>query len=307
MKMYKVDDYKKVFEQLKLDDSRAVSLYPYAPVFKVRLNDEFCVLKRTKKDENQMNKLLVFQKHLKNNEINVSLPIKRFDEETHIIDETRWVIYPFIEGEPYNGSDEHIRLAGDLLGRLHACNNDIFNHGFTWQNYGGVFLTDVIDDMKTIESRYSEQLHIQDLVDEAVKSKFDHLREIDFPYVDATWDFKATNLIYSEENVSLIDLDNSGYIPRIFDLCLALILFHTSSPLAPNRPFTIDEWDLFMTAYKKHITLTEEEVLNFTEYLKFVYLDEGIYAIVDLEMDDQQRQIEFIKELMLLDLTKYKI
>lgn len=305
--MFKVNDYKKIFDALKLPMDRAVSLYPYAPVFKVRLNDEFYVLKRTKKDDMQLGKLLVFQKHLASNGINVSLPMKRFDQETHIIDETRWVLYPFIEGEPYNGSTEHIALAGDLLGRIHACSNDIFNHGFTWKNYGGVFLTDILDDLKTIEKRYGVHENIADYIEEAVKNKFENLKDVEFPYVDATWDYKAMNLIYRDEDIFLLDLDNSGYIPRIFDIALALLLFHTSAPLAPNRPFTIEEWAVFMNAYKKHITLTANEIEYFSEYLKFVFLDEGLYAIVDLEEDEQQRQIEFIHHLMKMDLSKYKI
>lgn len=305
--MFKVSDYKVVFDALNLSMARSISLYPYAPVFKVRINDKFYVLKRTKKDDMQMGKLLVFQKHLHQNNIQVALPLKRFDQETHMIDETRWVLYPFVEGEPYNGSQKHIELAGDLLGRIHACSNDIFNHGFTWKNYGGVFLTDILDDLKSIEKKYGEQILIMDYVERAVKSKFETLKNIDFPYVDATWDYKAANLIYQEEAICLLDLDNSGYIPRIFDLALALLLFHTSAPLAPNRPFTVDEWEIFMAAYKKHVTLTENEIMHFTEFLEFVYLDEGLYAIVDLEEDEQQRQIEFIQHLIKMNLSKYKI
>ena len=62
--MCKPQDYKHVFDQLKIPMNRAVSLYKYAPVFKVRINDNFYVLKKTKEKEKQVNKLVVFQKHL---------------------------------------------------------------------------------------------------------------------------------------------------------------------------------------------------------------------------------------------------
>ncbi len=304
--MYKIEDYKHVFDQLKLPIDRAVSMYQYAPVFKVRLNDQFYILKRTKNDVMQVNKLIVFEKHLLSNGIGVQIPVKRFDDETHMIGEERWVIYPFVEGEPYNGSDVHIELAGDLMGRIHACNNHTFNHGFTWKNYEDVFLTDVLDDLKTIESKYGANIKLTTLIDNAMKHKFEDLKILDVPYVDATWDYKASNLIYNN-HVDLIDLDNSGYIPRVFEICLALLLFHTSAPLAPNRPFTVEEWELFMSSYKKHIELTPEEITNFTKFLEFVFLDEGLYAIVDLEDNEQQRQVEFINNLVHLDLSKYKI
>ena len=304
--MYKVKEYQHVFDHLNIASHRAVSLYKYAPVFKVRINEQFYILKRTKKDEMQVSKLLVFEKHLASNDIPVVIPIKRFDEETHLVNEERWVLYPFVDGVPYNGSNEHIRLAGDLLGKIHASNNHVFNHGFTWKSYEDVFLTDIIDDLNTIESKYGEQNNLRILVEDAIKNKFEDLKHKELPYVDATWDYKASNLIYND-GIMLIDLDNSGYIPRILDLGLALLLFHTETPLAPNRPFTEDEWSVFFEAYSVHVKLEAIEVESFTEFLKFVFLDEAVYAIVDLEEDEPERQNEFIKNLLSLDLDKYKI
>ncbi|MBI9012066.1 MAG: phosphotransferase [Clostridiales bacterium] len=304
--MYKVEDYQHVFDYLNIASHRAVSLYKYAPVFKVRINDQFFVLKKTKKDEMQVSKLLVFEKHLASNNIPVVIPIKRFDEETHLVNEERWVLYPFVEGAPYNGSVDHIRKAGDLLGKIHASNNHVFNHGFTWKNFEDVFLTDIIDDLNTIEAKYGEQVKLRVLVEDAIKNKFESLKTKDLPFVDATWDYKASNLIYNND-IMLIDLDNSGYIPRILDLGLALLLFHTETPLAPNRPFNQEEWKLFLEAYSKHIELEPVEVECFNEFLKFVFLDEAVYAIVDLEDDEPVRQNEFIENLLAMDLDEYHL
>jgi len=304
--MIKVEDYKHVFDQLNIPIERAVSMYQYAPVFKVRVGDQFCILKRTKSDEKQAGKMIVFQKHLRSEGIAVQVPLKRFDQDTHMIGEVRWVLYPFVEGEPYDGSSDHIKLAGDLLGKVHKSNNHTFNHGFTWKSYESVFLTDLLDDLKTIENRYGEQPKLDSLIKSSIQEKFETLKEIELPYVDATWDYKASNLIYNHD-VQLIDLDNSGYVPRLFDLCLALVLFHTSAPLAPNRPFTIDEWEVFMGAYKEHVELTPNEITHFNAFLDFVFLDEGLYAIVDLDEDDQPRQHEFIKNLLNTDWSVYKI
>lgn len=304
--MYKPQDYKHVFDQLKIPMNRAVSLYKYAPVFKVRINDNFYVLKKTKEKEKQVNKLVVFQKHLDSLGINVSIPLKRFDEDTHLIGEERWVIYPFVEGSPYNGSDEHIVMAGELLGKVHAANNHLFNHGFTWKTYEDVFFTDILDDIKTIESTYGDKPLLRQLVESSIANKLNHLKEIDFPFVDATWDYKASNLIYNED-LTLIDLDNSGYVPRIFDLALALLLFHTDASLAPDRPLSPSEWKLFMEGYKKHCLIEDIEKEHFVDYLKFVFLDEGFYAIVDLDDDEPERQKNFMKNLLEMDFDAYSI
>jgi len=304
--MYKPEDFTHVFEQLKLQSNRAVSLYKYAPVFKVRVNDKFFVLKKTKKDEMHANKMRVFERHLDSVGIKVTTPLKRFDQETHMIDDERWVLYPFVEGNPYNASVDHIKLAGDLLGKIHSSNNHVFNHGFTWKTYEDVFFTDILDDLKTIESKYGEQDALRTQIEGSIINKLENIKSLELPYVDASWDYKASNLIY-DDSINLIDLDNSGYIPRIFDLALTLLLFHSDAALAPDRPFTVDEWHLFMEAYLTHVKLEPVEIENFTEFLKFVFLDEGLYAIIDLEDDEPERQKNFMINLLKIDFSQYKI
>jgi len=299
-------DYKEVFDVMKINIQDAVSMYKYAPVFKVKIDGDFYVLKRSKKDEMRFFKLVAYEKHLTHSGINVVNPKSWLGKESHVVNDERWVLYPYKEGEPYNGSESHIRQSGDLLGRIHKSSINTFNHGFTWTNYDDEFFGDVNEDMIGIEKKYGENQLIKSWVDSASKDRFSNLKEIEFPYVDGSWDYKGSNLIFSDD-IAYIDPDNSGYIPRIFDLCLALLLFNTESSLAPDRVFTVKEWDLFMDAYKEHVELSSIEEELFYDFLQFVFVDEAMWAISDLEEDEPERQKNFMKNLLLVNYSQYKI
>ncbi len=50
--------------------------------------------------------------------------------------------------------------------------------------------------------------------------------------------------------------------------------------------------------YYEYIQLNNVEKDTWNDILRFVFIDEGLWAIVDLEDDESQRQKEFIKSLI---------
>lgn len=113
--------------------------------------------------------------------------------------------------------------------------------------------------------------------------------------------------MYTDESLVLIDPDNAASIPRIFDLGLALILFHMEMETAPARMFTVEEWEKFKEGYLSHVTITEAEKEIWNKYLIFIFMDEGLWAMSDLEDSETERQKGFIRSLLGFDPNMYKL
>lgn len=304
--MYKTNDYREVFEKLNIDIMSAKSIYKYAPVFKVYIENQPYVLKKTKADKEKGEKLIEFQSHLNQHDAHVVEPVLVSRHLHTTVNDDNWVVYPFVEGDHYSGTKNQIREAGALLGKIHASTKKIFNHGFSWDNYGGDFFSDIQEDFKVIQDKYEDVTNLSKLITNTLLTKFDDLRTQKVPYVDGIWDYKASNLIYGKE-VTLIDSDNSGYIPRILDLTLVLLLFNTEVDSAPNRPFTVEEWETFLSGYNTFVELEDEEKSLFHRYLEFTFIDEVLWAIVDLDDDESQRQVDFMRNLLSINHNIYSL
>lgn len=298
----------KVFEYFKLDKTTE-SIYKYSPVFTSELDGKRVVIKKTKSKTNQMIKLFQWTEKLTASDINVVRPIMYNDQEYKRIDENNWVLYEFIDGREYTGSYQDILDAGELLGRIHhaSASGHVFEDGFSWDKYDDAFLSDVEGDIESLTVKYQEDAHVESFkllavtMKELLDEKFSNLSSMSLPHVDATWDYKANNLIYGEKGLVLIDPDNAGKVPRIFDLALALLLFHMEIETAAPRMFNNEEWEIFKKGYFKHVELTTIEKKIWNEYLLFVFMDEVLWAMSDLEDDESDRQKEFIKSLLAFD------
>lgn len=232
------------------------------------------------------------------------------DEDLH------WVMYPFIEGRLYNGSMEDIRKAGQLLGQIHSVSSSTeytFEHGFHWFDYEDEFIEEVEEDFAAINKNFPDIIKMEkhkelfDSLKELVNTKFRGLKSLRVPYVDGVWDYKANNLVYVGNDPVLIDPDNSGFIPRVFDLALALILFHTEINGIQAKTFDVDQWNEFLKGYLKYVTLTKQELKVWHEFTRFVYVDEALWAINELEDHESDRQKEFMKSLLLFEPSIYKL
>ncbi len=295
-------------------DTQPISIYPYAPVYKHTLQDKAVIIKKTKSDPEKLKALLNWQRHLVQEGIDTLLPVCYKGHYYHVFEGENWIVYPFVKGHAYTGHAKEIQAAGQLLGQLHhVSETHYFNHGFDLDDYDDDFWSDVQKDMIKIKQTYpieASSLITQKLfeqINKQVNNKCHILKKWSLPKVDGHWDYKASNLIYHSNGLTLIDTDNAGHIPRIFDLALALLLFHTAEENAPSRPFTPEEWQLFYQAYSQHVTLTPEEKAAWSDYLIFVYLDEVLWAINDLEDNDSQRQKDFIRSLVTFDYERYTL
>ncbi|MFC3121424.1 phosphotransferase [Agaribacter flavus] len=301
-----------VFEYFDLKKDTK-SIYKYAPVYKSIIDTEEVIIKRTKEQTDRLANLLTWQQTIKGSGIETILPIAFKKKFYHSIGTENWVVYPFIKGNKYQANEEQIHGAGELLGRIHATSDSVFEHGFSWENYDGEFYDEVAEDIQIISKCYPTEFNSHEgqklfraIALEASK-RFSNLARQELPTSDCTWDFKASNLVYQTNKPVLIDTDNAGKVPRIFDLSLALLLFHTCEDSAPNRVFTPEEWELFLSGYKKHIQMTEIEKESWQSMLLLVYADEVLWAINDLDEDESDRQKDFIRNLVTFNAHQYTI
>lgn len=308
-------DYLDVFKKLEIDINTVESLYRYSPVFKFNLKDKYMVLKTTKEKENRANHLFEWERFLESKGINVVSPIKIRNENSLFMKDKRWVIYPFIEGRKYNQSKEDIKKAGELLGQIHALEEtSILVSGFKWGEYDEDLYDDLEEECVSIKEKYkniTEEKSIETfskIIEQCKNHRFLELREVELPMVDASWDYKANNLVYKKDGQPfIIDLDNSGRIPRIMDLALALMLFHNEIDTAEPRIFNQEEWKIFKAGYFKYVNLEYNEKKMWQEMLQFVYIDEVLWAISSLEEDESERQKEFIGSLIGIQSEKYTL
>lgn len=305
---------KKVYSYFELNESLE-SIYRYSPVFKTMIDSKDVIIKRTKKDRSEIENLFAWTEKLEAKGISVVRPISYKGKKYKSIDDNNWVVYPFINGRKYNGSFDDIYKAGVMLGKIHALKlpKCIFKHGFSWDEYDEEFINDVKTDIKDLIDKYKDDENIDSFINlsegmnHMVDGGFENLKRISIPYVDGVWDYKANNLIYSGDKIVLIDPDNGGNIPRIFDLALALILFHMEMETAPDRMFTIEEWEKFKEGYLDYVTLTDSEKKIWSEFLLFVYIDEALWAMSDLEDSETERQKKFIRSLLSFDPKLYEL
>lgn len=302
----------KVFEYFGFHKEKK-SIYKHAPVYIHEINKKKVIIKRTKEQVDRIGPLHIWQKKLCEKGIKTIFPIEYKNKLYHTIDEDNWVVYPFIEGEKYTATKEQIYNAGELLGKVHSTSDSVFNHGLEWENYDDEFYGDVAGDLETIPVDYPNEFNSEngkklfERIKSLVENKFESIISETFPTSDSTWDYKASNLIYQGDSLVLIDTDNAGKVPRFFDLALALLLFHTDVDTAPNRVLCVEEWELFLSGYKKHIHITDIEKKHWQDMLLFVYTDEVLWAINDLADDENDRQKDFIKSLVGFNFSQYNI
>lgn len=226
-------------------EEEPASIYPYSPVYRVKYGNRDVVVKRTQK---RAGNVMSYTNMLKDKGINVVTPVKLQVDNPQKYEDTNFVVYPFIEGEKYSGKDNEIYEAGKLLGQIHSSS--------PVSNVYDLLVYDVYDfnEEEVKESMEAINQHAQKAgirMDPGLKTKLlesvanqQELYRANLPHVATPHDFKANNLILIPEPF-LIDPDNAAWIPKIFDLALALLLFHNEHEEAPDRVFTKGEWELF--------------------------------------------------------------
>ncbi|MGO1972760.1 MAG: phosphotransferase enzyme family protein [Propionibacteriaceae bacterium] len=196
-----------------------------------------------------------------------------------------WVVYPWIDGEAYTAQPEQVAAAGDLLGRMHAASvpaTDLRPYAWTEADE-----SELRDDLETLDPILTEHggsaATVRTLGERWWNESLPLLREHDQDLVrcGVSSDYKANNLVFTDTGPVLVDPDNGGLEPRLFDLALAVALFHNECDGAPGRLFTPVEWETFAAAYGEHVTLTPAERDLWPAAVDHMLWEEGSWALED--------------------------
>ncbi|KRG13663.1 serine kinase [Virgibacillus soli] len=286
------------------------SIYPFSPVYRVRCDNNDVVVKRT---QTRAENVMAYTAMLKNNGINVVTPVKLDVANPQKYEDTNFVVYPFIEGRKYTGKEKEIYESGKLLGQIHSFSPLLNTYNLIEYDVYDFNQKDVEESMAAIK-QHANKACVE--IDTRLKERLlesvviqEELKHAGLPHIATPHDFKANNLVFIPEPF-LIDPDNATWIPRIFDLALALLLFHNEHKEAPDRVFTIDEWEVFLSGYKEYISLTDKEIVFWEKAIKHVFLDEVMWLMAEYEKDWQNpSQQKLFNSLMsiVIDIADYKL
>ncbi|AXI08561.1 serine kinase [Oceanobacillus zhaokaii] len=292
-------------------DEEPISIYPFSPVYKVKGEMQDFIVKRT---QNPVRKVMEYVTMLKRNRINVVTPVPLKTVNPQIIGNETYVTYPFIDGTAYTGEDEEIIEAGRLLGKIHYLSPAENLYNLAAYDVFDFTVEEVVESIQKIK-RHTERFHvnidIKRLKEKLMQtvSQQEALKNCGLPLVATPHDYKANNLIYTPKPY-LIDPDNAALIPRIFDLALALLLFHNEIATGPDRVFTLKEWQTFLSGYKEYISISELELSNWQRAVEHVFLDEVMWLMAEVEEDwsnlAQRNLFASLVELV-LDNSCYKL
>ncbi|PKR76848.1 serine kinase [Halalkalibacillus sediminis] len=279
-------------------DVEPESIYSFSPVYKINHNQRELILKTTQHPLDRAENLVDYTNYLHKKGVSVVTPVHIDAPNPQTIGEDTFVVYPFIQGTTYSGTLSEIYKAGKLLGQIHSLapvENEYRLPVYDVYDFNSEEIKGSIANIK----EYSDQERVPINIDllekkflQAVENQ-EQLKNSKLPYVSTPHDFKANNLIYTPEPY-LVDPDNATYIPRIFDLALALLLFHNELNTAPNRMFTIDEWKTFLKGYCESVVLTDLEKECWKAAVEHVFLDEVMWLMAEVEEDwkrDDQKSL----------------
>ncbi|MFE5775705.1 phosphotransferase enzyme family protein [Brachybacterium sp. NPDC056505] len=230
-----------------------------------------------------------------------------------------WVVYPFIEGEVYAGRSGQIRSAGDLLGRLHA--SDAPTDGLGEYGHPGTRRAEVDKDLTGLREVFDAKLApdaarqaraaVTALAERWWSRSWPLLKDRDeeLPRCGVSSDFKASNLVFASRGPVLVDPDNGGVEPRLFDLAEALVLFHYESPGGSARMMAPHEWRTFVGAYSQHVSLTPAERELWPAAIDHLWWEEGTWVLADNDDAAWADPVQggYLRSLALWDPARYRL
>ncbi|MFD2042949.1 phosphotransferase [Ornithinibacillus salinisoli] len=287
------------------------SIYPFSPVYKISDKEKEYIIKRTQKHPEP---LIAFTKMLHEKGINVVTPVELHVENPQKLDDETYVVYPFIDGTTYTGKEDEIYQSGKLFGKIHALSPDqnIFELGkYDVFDFTGEEIEESVAEIAKHASLVNFKLDSNKLKEKLIQivSQQDDLQNSGLVSIATPHDYKANNLVFTP-SLYLIDPDNATWIPRIFDLALALFLFHNELESAPDRMFTPSEWKLFMSGYKEYVTLSQIEIAYWNRAIEHVFLDEVMWLMAEYKEDwENPSQQKLFRDLLevLFDSSQYRI
>lgn len=220
---------KEILEAFGIEaDGEPESIYPFSPVYLVKRESGDIIIKRTQSLFKHGKQLMTYTRMLKRNGIPIVTPVPIEMENPRNIGDATYVAYPYIIGDTYTGAEREIYEAGVLLGKIHALSSDVNSYDLITYDVFDFNNQEVETSVQNIEAlarKYDVHINNQKLKEKLLKavSQQEELKNSELPWVATPYDYKANNLIYTPEPY-LIDPDNASWLPRIFDLALALLL-----------------------------------------------------------------------------------
>lgn len=225
------------------------------------------------------------------------------------VGEDWWVVYPFLDAGAYTGTPEQIETAGELLGLIHAANSA--TEGLRDYEWPDTEHEDVLADLKTLEGVLTAQgdpeafAAVSALADRWWQNKTRlEARDGDLPRCGVSSDYKASNLIWAGSVPTLVDPDNGGHEPRLFELAFVATLFHNECDGAPGRLLDAGEWARFLAAYGRHVQLTDAERELWPLVLDHILWEEGTWVLED---NDEAAWADPRQRAYLLDLARASV
>lgn len=259
-----------------------VSLYDYAPVLRVRDRRGDWVLKRTGLVHSDGEAIGRWLTALHGLGVDVVAPAAHLHPNPRRLDDGKeWVVYPFVSGTGYHADESEIADAGHLLGRMHAADPPEANALATYRQ-------PVVRDAEWIEPHL---ISAGDAIEaaggdrhafrEATLARLATAETImGLPLAGCSFDFKASNLVFSPKP-TLVDPDHAARMPRLYDLAVALLLFHCDLSTAPGRLWTRAEWATFLRSYAEQVAFTDTELAAWPTVLQLAWLDQGVWLLAN--------------------------
>lgn len=298
------------------------SIYRAAPVFHLPNADGSWIIKRTQKPLARGQAVANWTRSLAAQGIPVVTPAAGFGDNPRPFqneqgDEEVWVVYPFCAGIGYHASHIQIQAAGDLLGKIHALGVQAAEGLTLCKTVAAIAADEIAGDLDKILGfvrqffpTEEEAAHtiLQERTQRYFQQALPRLLAIDLPLINGSWDYKASNLVYTTERQPvLVDADNGGRIARICDLATAALLFHNDG-VGPDRVFTQAEWLTFYTGYAQHVQLNAWEKEHWADLLLCTWVDEALWLLQDDAAGwADPHQSTMLLSLLLCDLTTFTL
>lgn len=257
-----------------------ISLCDYGPVLRVRDRRGDWVVKRTGLVHSDGEAIGDWLTALRRLGVDVVVPVPHLSPNPRRLDDGKeWIVYPFVSGTNYHATKEEIRAAGVLLGRMHAADPPQTHQLATYE-------TAVVRSVGWVERHLASAerpmrfygIDPAPIRTVAITRAARAAPIAGLPLAGCSFDFKASNLVFGPAPV-LVDPDHAARIPRLFDLAVALLLFHCDLPTAPGRLWTEAEWAEFLQGYFQHVTLTAHEAASWDAILNLAWLDQAVWLL----------------------------
>jgi Ser/Thr protein kinase RdoA (MazF antagonist) len=294
------------------------SIYPYAPVYRLKNPPGDWILKRTQKPLARARAVAAWTRALAVHGVAIVNAASGVGENprafnTNDNSEEVWVVYPFITGNSYTGDLSQIRAAGELLGSIHSTKPQTDYGLKQTETVVAIEAVEIGQDiagiLEHVHTFYPEvaaaaKITLMERTERYFQRALSTLLEMRLPLANCSWDYKASNIIFPTSAAPvLVDVDNAGRIPRAYDLAIAALLFHNEG-IGPGRLFTREEWTMFLEGYFQHVRLSEEEKRVWDDLLLCAWMDEALWLLREHESGwADPKQAPMLLSLLLTDLS----